>query len=368
MSDNGLTIRIAATLALLLGVDLLCVSALAALLVPWLRPLAVALVGRGGVPSPTVTTWFIVAVPTFATFVWLQFRYARRELLADVEAEPVTDASHPDLRARVRRLATQADVDVPDVAVVDTPVANSFTVGMPGTATVVVSTGLVDAFENDTLDGDAFDAVLAHELAHIKNHDTSVMTLASFLPRLVSESGRRDRWRVHPIVPVVALGALYLLSAPLIAGPVGSVTSVVAFLLGVALTVLFGGIALGLLAAVVLFLARDLSRYREFVADRSAAVTTGNPAALASALTTLDGGPSKPRADLRATSGLRGLCFLPHGFERTPLADGSTDANAGGTTDPTASEAVDLSTRLHPATDERIDRLRALAAEFETSR
>lgn len=380
MSDNGLTIRITATLALLLGVDLLCVSALAALLVPWLRPLGIALVGRNGVPSPAVATWAIVAAPTFAAFVWLQFRYARRELLADVDAEPATDATHPDLLARVRRLATQANVDVPAVAVVDTPVANSFTVGIPGSATVAVSAGLLDAFADGTLDGDAFDAVLAHELAHIKNHDTAVMTLASFLPRLVSESGRRDGLRIHPVALVVVLGVLYLLSSPFIAGPVASVGSVMAFLFGIVLTVLFGGIALGLLAAVVLFLARDLSQYREFVADRSAAMTTGNPSALASALTALDGGPTRPRTDLRAAPSLRGLCFLPHGFERTPL-DGAVEptgdaakenenpnSEAASATDDDADVTVDLSTRLHPPTDERIDRLRALAATLETGR
>lgn len=93
--------------------------------------------------------------------------------------------------------------------------------------------------------------------------------------------------------------------------------------------------------------ARSLSRHREFVADRDGARLAGDPAAMASALAALDERRVRPATDKRAAT--RGLCLLPNGFEATS----------------NAADAVTVETRSHPPVEERIARLKSLAAEFE---
>ncbi|WP_276271483.1 M48 family metalloprotease [Haloarcula litorea] len=339
------TRRIALTLALLLALDLLVVAAAASLLTPWLGPVrdAVAAVLPVG---PTAAWWLAVVAPATLAFAWAQARFTRANTLARVDAAPVSPATYPDLHARVERRCQQADLAVPTVAVTDSDVPNSFTVGTPGSATLVVSEGLLDE-----LSGAELDAVLAHELMHVKNRDAAVMTLAGFLPALAN--GEYDPLPASPrrrlLAGAVAVGVGYLLAASVIDAPLGSPAFTVAFLALVALTVLLGGVVLGVLTAPVVALARSLSRSREFVADRSAARLTGDPAALVGALETLDGDATPtPETDAReAAAGVRGLCFLPHGFDR------------GEDRDP-----YRLDPRSHPPTEERVERLAALAGDL----
>lgn len=343
-ADADLTRRMAVTVALSLLVDLAFLAVVASLLGPWLAPVRAAVTAAlpfGGAPAALVW-WAAVLGPALVASVWAQLRYTRRRALAAVDATPATRESHPDLLARVRRLAQVADVAAPTVAVSPSETPNSFAVGTLGDATVVVSEGLLAR-----LDGDELDAVLAHEIAHVANRDATVMTLATFLPALTNgefgpleRSGGRARVALLAglAVAVLALVAHALPGAPGV-GP--------ASLLWVAplaaLTVLVGGVALGALTAPVVYLGRSLSRYREFAADAAAARMTGSPAALAAALRRLDADARPPDADARrAPEVTRALCLLPHGF----------DADA-------ERSRFYVEARSHPPTAERIERLKA---------
>ena len=353
--DIGPAARTLSTLLLVVAADLLLVGAAAFLLGPWAAALAEAALRSAGVPGAATLKWVVVLVPALAAFLWAQLRYTRRETLAAVDARPVSPESHPDLHARVTRLAAQADLRAPSLAVAETAVANSLTVGTPRNATVAVSTGLLDALSDDELD-----AVLAHELAHVKNRDVTVMTLATFLPAvargdyslvddlLASRVGRT----AGLVLGAFALFTLYALNAAV--APAGSMpASLGGFALALLFTALVGGIVLGALAAPVVLLSASLSRHREFVADRAGARMASSPAALAGALRSLDAdAAAAPTSDARAT--VRGLCLLPHGF--------------GGTAREPSSDRFAVETESHPPTAERIDRLRALTAEVETAR
>lgn len=338
---GDLTRPILLTLVAVLAINAGFVALLAALVRPWLVAPAAAV----GVPVTALVAAF--AVGALVALVWLQFRYTRREALAETDAAVVSETDRPALHDRLDRLARQADVERPELAVADTAVPNSFTVGGPDTA-VVVSEGLVE-----TLPDDELDAVLAHELAHVKNRDAAVMTLASFLPALTSDRSVLadvvgDGARVG--VWVVVAVALYPLGAAAIPAPLGSVAYTLVFLALLAATAVLGSVMLGLLSAPVVVLSRRLSRYREFTADRAGAVTVGDPTAMAGALRRLDDTADVPRRDHRSVAsadGVRGLCFMPYGFGATP-------------------DEFRVEWRSHPDVERRIDRLGEVVAELET--
>ena len=110
-----------------------------------------------------------------------------------------------------------------------------------------------------------------------------------------------------------------------------------------------------MLATPVVYLAHRLSHDREFVADRAGAQLVGDPAALASALRKLDDDiETTPATDLRSTGSMVSeLCLLPHGFVRDDEAGPIVEDEDG----------FHIRLRSHPPTSERIERLRALAAE-----
>jgi len=364
--DRTLVWHMALALGGVLLVDLVFAGVLAALLTPWVTPVGEALAGWLGVPGlPPALRVAVLAVVALGVLVWAQFRYARYSLLASVDAEPVTPESHPDLLARVGRLATQADVEPPAVSVVESDVANCFTVGgigvgtgvgvgtgsgpSTGTGTLVVSEALLDR-----LDGEELDAVLAHELAHLVNRDATVLTLSSFLPMLVDDRSAGVLDGVTWWVPwLVVLVVCYPLAAASVEAPMFSLAYTGGFLALALVTFLLGGVALGVLAVPVAALSRRLARAREFAADRAAALLTGNPAAVASALETLSNDEgARPDADARV-SGVATLCLLPGGFEREADADGGSD------------DGFSVPTTAHPPTDERVARLRELTARLE---
>lgn len=350
-----LTRRIAATLAVVVVADALFVAVVASLFRPWLLPILGPLSG---------VEWVALVGLATLTLAWGQLQYTRREALAATDARPVSESEYPDLHARVRRLAQTAEVTPPTLAVAETDLPNSFTVGDLRGGTVVVSTGLLDR-----LSGDQLDAVLAHELAHLQNRDAAVMTLATFLPALANDdySLVRDAGgAVRPLALGVAAVGGYAVSTALVGVPPFSLASLLAFGGLAVFTVLFGGVALGLLALPVVVLSGRLARDREFAADRAGALLAGDPAALATALEELDAdAPEAPKEDVRSrgvrSSGVRELCLLPHGIVPQGSEEGRDAGDATAGDDPLAGLPVEVAT--HPPTAERIARLRDLAAE-----
>lgn len=291
-SDPGLTARMVLVMGLLALVYLAFIAVLVS----------------SGVDA--VTILFIAAL-----MAGFQYFFSDKIALMSVGAKVVTPEQAPELHAMVERLAVLADVPKPKVAVVDTRVPNAFATGRsPRAAAVAVTRGLLE-----TLEPREVEAVLAHELAHIRNRDVMVMTIASFfavvaqlLVRWLSWGGawggggrgRRDRANTFWVVYLASL-AVWFISFLLI---------------------------------------RALSRYREFAADRGAALITGAPSQLMSALLKISGVMQRiPERDLREVSELNAFFILP-------AIKGSSFAELFST---------------HPPLEKRLERLRALAREME---
>ena len=284
-----------------------------------------------------VEPWLVLAGVAVGFLV--QFVFGDRIALRSVDAHAVDSEDRPELVARVERLAQTANVATPRVAVSRSTIPNAFTIGTrPSQATVVVTEGLLDALEDDELD-----AVIAHELAHVKNRDVAVMSMSYFLPSLT--------YLVAIAVFFVLRGIFHVLGGMRHADDAAKGIVVAVVVLTVSAVVTMAISALFWLASFTLF--RVLSQYREFTADRGAAVITGDPAALAAALQTVDDEMSgAPDDDFRAIDGgLEALYVAPvddyqFGEERELISS-------------------DIFPATHPSTAERIERLRETAGELE---
>ena len=203
-----------------------------------------------------------------------QFFLSDKLGLAAMGAKEVTPDQAPGLHAMIERLCIQADLPKPKIAVADTTMPNAFAIGRSQkTATVCATTGLMNLLEPHELE-----AVMAHELTHVKNRDVLIMTIASFFAALASMivqfgfffggGSMDDSDDDNPSFLVVLL--------------VSFVVYILSF-----------------------FLMLALSRYREFSADRGAALITGRPSALSSALLKITSGIERvPQQDLRAAEGM----------------------------------------------------------------
>jgi heat shock protein HtpX len=238
-----------------------------------------------------------------------QFFFSDRLALYSMGAKEVEADEYPRLHAMVGRLSQQADLPKPTVAVADTRVPNAFATGRsPSNSTVCVTEGLLGTLDEEELEG-----VLAHELAHIKNRDVMVMTIASFLSTIA--------------FMIVRWGWLFGGGRNRQGG---------------------GGMIVAILVSLVVWivsfvLIRTLSRYREYSADRGGAAITGKPTALASALLTISGRMDRvPKEDLREQSEMNAFFVIP-----------------------IKSDFVGRIFSTHPPTEKRVERLREMAAEME---
>jgi len=196
-------------------------------------------------------------------------------------AKIVSREDAPALHDMVERLCAMADLPKPRIAVIDTPVPNAFATGRsPKHAAVAVPTGLWNRLEPAEIEG-----VLAHELSHIANRDVLIMTLASFFAMLAAlltrfgiygqmfGGGRRDNgppvWLIVTLVAIVTYALSYILI-------------------------------------------RAISRYREYAADRGAAIITGAPEQLMSALQKIASQMTLiPQQDLREVEGMNAFFIIP---------------------------------------------------------
>ncbi len=206
-------------------------------------------------------------------------------------AREVTPAEAPELHAMIERLCIQADLPKPKVAVAQTDMPNAFALGRSKkTATVCATTGIMNTLTPSELEG-----VMAHELSHVKNGDVMIMTIASFFASIASM--------------VVQFGFFFGGGH----GDDDSPSFLILFLVSIAVYI------------ISFFLMMALSRYREFVADRGAALMTGRPSALASALQKIASGMHKlPEKDLRASSELQAFFIFPAGAKNSLMGLFST--------------------------------------------
>jgi heat shock protein HtpX len=191
-------------------------------------------------------------------------------------AKVVSPEQAPGLHAMIEKLCIQADLPKPRIAVADTPVPNAFAMGRSKKSAVVcATTGIMNTLTPTELEG-----VMAHELSHVKNRDVLIMTMASFFASLAS---------------MIAQFAFFFGSSD-DDSPAGLVVFLVSMLV----------------YAISFFLMLALSRYREFTADRGAALITGRPSALASALQKISAQmQNTPQQDLRAAEGMNAFFIVP---------------------------------------------------------
>ncbi len=215
--------------------------------------------------------------------------YSDKIALSSAQARVVTPQEAPELHGIVDRVCALADMPKPRIAISPTHLPNAFATGRNSEhAVLCVTDGIMRRLTPEELEG-----VIAHELSHVAHKDVMVMTVASFLGviagllirfsfygQLFGGGGRSNNNNNNN------QGALPIL---LIIMAVSIVVYAISFLL-----------------------IRLLSRYRELAADRSGALLTGQPSALASALTKVTGEIARiPTKDLREAAPLNAFYFAP---------------------------------------------------------
>ncbi len=249
---------------------------------------------------------FVIALAMNAFSYW----NSDKLVLRMYGAKEVNASSAPELYGVVRELAQYAGLPMPRVYIMQNPQPNAFATGRnPEHAAVCASTGLLQALSRDELAG-----VLGHELTHVKNRDTLIMTVAATIGGAISMlaqymqfgllfGGNRDRG---------ALGAIGALLAVIVAP----------------------------LAAMLVQM--SISRSREYAADRGGAKICGHPLWLASALAKIQGYarqiPNEEAESIPATA---------HMFIINPLSG----------------RGLDNMFSTHPSTENRIAALEQMARE-----
>ena len=217
-----------------------------------------------------------------------QYYTSDKLALAASGAKIVTAEQAPELHAMVERLCAMSDLPKPRIAVIESDVPNAFATGRsPKHAAIAVTSGLWRRLEPQEVEG-----VLAHELAHIAHRDVLVMTLASFFAMLAAMltrvglyasmfgggGGGNNRDNNNNGLPIWLVVML-----------VSMVTYALSFVL-----------------------IRTISRYREYSADRGAALVTGAPEHLMSALQKIASGiTSIPDKDLREVASMNAFFIVP---------------------------------------------------------
>ncbi|MGR3805695.1 zinc metalloprotease HtpX [Marinibacterium profundimaris] len=260
------------------------------------------LAGSGGM------IFALVAAAVMNVFTWWN---SDKMVLRMHNAQPVAMNDPAGLTKMVSELARNANLPMPKVYVIDTPQPNAFATGRnPQNAAVAVTTGLMRALSREELAG-----VVAHELAHIRNHDTAIMTVTATFAGAITMlanfalffGGRRDE---GPGI-VASLAMMFL--APM--------------------------------AAALVQMA--ISRTREYAADKAGAEICGQPLWLATALERIQAGASRIDNDTA---------------ERNPATAHMFIIN------PLHAHARDSLFATHPSTANRVAALRELAASMPAAR
>ena len=224
-----------------------------------------------------------MTIVVFAVVMFLVQYFASEKLaLRAMGAREVSPAEAPELHAMIERLCVQADLPKPKIAVADMEMPNAFAMGRSQKhATVCATTGIMNLLSPAELEG-----VMAHELTHIINRDVMIMTIASFFASIASM--------------ITQFGFMFG------GGAHGDDDEGPSFLVIMLVSIVVYVISFLLMQA--------LSRYREFAADRGAAVITGRPSALSSALMKIGGINARiPAQDLRTAGEMQAFFISPVG-------------------------------------------------------
>ncbi|MBW1601709.1 zinc metalloprotease HtpX [Streptomyces sp. JJ66] len=224
--------------------------------------------------------WPLIVLFAGGMFI-VQFWFSDRIAAYSMGAREVTPQQAPELHGTIDRVCALADLPKPRVAIADTDVPNAFATGRSqDKALVCATTGLLRRLTPEELEG-----VLAHELSHVAHRDVAVMTFASFLGVLAGALTRMALW------------------GGLMRGGRNQNTAILALVIPLVSVVVY---------VISFLLTRLLSRYRELSADRGAALLTGKPSALASALTKITGQMARiPTRDLRRAEPFNAFFFAP---------------------------------------------------------
>jgi heat shock protein HtpX len=247
-------------------------------------------------------------------FSLAQLFFSDKLALASMGAKEVSPEQAPGLHSMIEKLCIQADLPKPKIAVADTDLPNAFAIGRSRkSATVCATTGIMRRLSPSELEG-----VMAHELAHVKHRDVLVMTIASFFASIAAIitqfgfffGGGHGDGDDNPSFAIVLL--------------VSFVVYILSF-----------------------FLMMALSRYREFAADRGAAIVTGRPSALSAALVKISRSVEElPARDLREAERLERM----NAFFIVPVR---------------VKSVVQALFSTHPPMEKRIERLQQLESQLQ---
>lgn len=226
-------------------------------------------------------------------------------------AQEASMENFPGLHQMVERLAANANISKPAVYIIDTPVPNAFATGRsPQKAAVAATTGIMNMLNEDELAG-----VMAHELAHIKHRDTLISSVAATIGGAVTMLAEMAMW------------------AMIFGGLGGSDDEEDSGFAGIV-----GGVLMTILAPIAaMIIQMAISRSREYLADAGGAEILGDPLPLASALEKIERFAQQGAA-MDVNPATSHLYIIP------PLQGGLAGLF-----------------RTHPATEERIRRLREMA-------
>ncbi|HET6865138.1 MAG TPA: zinc metalloprotease HtpX [Solirubrobacteraceae bacterium] len=260
-----------------------------------------------------------IVIVIAAGLLFAQYYFSDKLALYGMGGRIVSAEEAPELHGIVDRLCALADMPKPKVAIADVDMPNAFATGRnPSHAVICATTGIIRRLDTEELEG-----VLSHELSHVAHRDVAVMTLASFLG--------------------VAAGLLTRIGlyAGIFGGGYGNRDNrdnngAAAFAVIMLVSIV--------VYALSFILTRTLSRYRELSADRSGAILTGRPSALASALQKVTGEMSRiPTRDLRSAEAFNAFFFAP------ALANGFSISTLFST---------------HPTLDKRLEQLARISQEL----
>ncbi len=256
-----------------------------------------------GGESGMMLAFLISLVMNFGSY-W----FSDKIVLKMYRAQEVTREQYPQLYDSVEDLATQAGLPVPKVYIMDNPTPNAFATGRnPEHSAVAVTTGIMKLLNKEELEG-----VIAHELTHVKNRDILVGTIAATLVGTITFIARMAGWAA-------------MFSGGRDERDRGNV---------------FSDLALMIIAPIAaLLIQMAISRSREYMADEGSAQISGKPLALASALNKLE-----------------------RGNELVPMTNAGTSSAHMFIVNPLSGKSLMKLFSTHPPIEERIERLKEIAA------